>query len=71
MGKTTPHQCNCNVVHNCLVMTHPDPKVQLALSNLSTEIARYDDETNSRSRLELSSVRQDGGTFVSITDNLD
>lgn len=62
-----PHSCRCAVVAACSIMTHPDARVQAALATLSEEIARYDDETDSASRLVLVSSRPDGGQFSSVT----
>jgi hypothetical protein len=62
-----PHVCHCRVVHACPIMVHPDPAVQAALAQLAEEIARYDDDTGSQSRLELTSMRSDGGSFTSVT----
>ena len=64
-----PHSCACRAVHACSIMVHPDARVQAALARLSEEIARYDDESGSRSRLELVSERADGGNFTSLTAN--
>lgn len=66
----SPHRCRCLSISSCQLMQHPDARVQAAADALIEEVTRFDDATGSKSIVVVTSL-YDGGTFQSVTGDLD